>query len=314
MAKIYQLFTVGAIGIGAWLAGVNYERQKLYGDKSCTNPGIIRAATPINPQAVQPQSQSFLSVDQTEASNINRTAQITRFGYPGFDQIRVFEDFVLSYDRRARTAHWVLEHLTKEDLEKKTIDRSQCNFQEDNKIHPFFRSTNTDYKGSGFDRGHLAAAGNHRKTQQSCEQTFLLSNMAPQVGKGFNRDSWNKLEKYVRYLTKHYKDVYVCTGPLYLARKESDGNLYVKYQVIGSNKVAVPTHFFKVIIGETAKHEFEAEAYVMPNAVIDDKTSIFSFQVPIETVEREAGLIFFDKITRKQFKRINGPKAKFIEG
>ena len=34
---------------------------------------------------------------------------------------------------------------------------------------------------SGFDRGHMAPAGNHRKDQVMCDQTFLLSNMAPQV-------------------------------------------------------------------------------------------------------------------------------------
>lgn len=82
----------------------------------------------------------------------------------------------------------------------------------------FIRSKNSDYKGSGFDRGHLAAAGNHKWNQKQCEQTFVLSNMAPQVGAGFNRDYWNKLEKHVRKLTKKYPNVYVCTGPLYLPR------------------------------------------------------------------------------------------------
>ena len=80
------------------------------------------------------------------------------------------------------------------------------------------RSTNEDYKGSGYDRGHLAAAGNHKYQQKHCEQTFLLSNMAPQVGKGFNRDSWNRLERHVRKMTKTHPNVYVCTGPLYLAQ------------------------------------------------------------------------------------------------
>lgn len=75
-----------------------------------------------------------------------------------------------------------------------------------------------DYRGSGYDRGHLAAAGNHQLNQEICDQTFLLSNISPQVGKGFNRDAWNRLEKYVRKLTRVYKHLYVCTGPLYLPR------------------------------------------------------------------------------------------------
>jgi DNA/RNA endonuclease G (NUC1) len=42
--------------------------------------------------------------------------------------------------------------------------------------------------------------------------TFYLSNIAPQVGKGFNRDAWNKLEMYTRRLTRDYDHVYVCSG------------------------------------------------------------------------------------------------------
>ena len=80
------------------------------------------------------------------------------------------------------------------------------------------RADNSDYKGSGYDRGHMAAAGNHKSNQKFIEQTFYLSNMAPQVGAGFNRNSWNRLEKYVRKLTKVYRNIYCCTGPLYLPR------------------------------------------------------------------------------------------------
>jgi DNA/RNA endonuclease G (NUC1) len=81
-----------------------------------------------------------------------------------------------------------------------------------------FRSQNSDYLKSGYDRGHLAAAGNHRSSQKLVDQTFYLSNMAPQVGVGFNRDAWCKLERYVRRLTRTYDNVYCCTGPLYLPR------------------------------------------------------------------------------------------------
>ncbi len=84
-------------------------------------------------------------------------------------------------------------------------------------------------QGSGFDRGHLAPAGNHKQSQEHCDETFFLSNIAPQVGAGFNRDKWEHLERYVRKLTKRYKNVYVCTGPLYLPKRESDGKNYVKY-------------------------------------------------------------------------------------
>lgn len=210
----------------------------------------------------------------------SRISQIMKYGFPGLDNIRSYSDYVLSYDKRNRVAHWVFEHLTADNAKhNESVDRSKCMFKPDDSIHPYFRSLNTDYKGSGFDRGHLAAAGNHKDSQINCEQTFYLTNMAPQVGAGFNRDIWNLLEKYVRKLTKTYPNVYVCTGPLYLPKKESDGKTYIKYQVIGANTVAVPTHFYKVIVCETKNHELDMEAYVLPNNVIQNDTPLKVFQV-----------------------------------
>lgn len=112
----------------------------------------------------------------------NRVQQIMRYGFPGTSNIRSLDNYVISYDFRNRIAYWTLEHLTSEMLHPNDqVDRSKCEFVEDKVIHPFFRSTNEDYKYSGYDRGHLAAAGNHRTSQKHVDQTFLLSNIAPQV-------------------------------------------------------------------------------------------------------------------------------------
>ena len=98
-----------------------------------------------------------------------------------------------------------------------------------------------------------------------CDQTFLLSNMAPQVedlplqlgssslsgGEGVQQGQVGALgtvceEAYKtlqvrRWLTnfpdllycicQFFRNVYVCTGPLYLPHMEADGKMYVKYQV-----------------------------------------------------------------------------------
>lgn len=243
-------------------------------------------------------------------STESRIAQIMRFGFPGLDNIRSFDDFVLSYDKKTRTAHWVFEHLTAEHVKQnKEVDRSKCDFKADDSVHPYFRSENSDYKKSGYDRGHLAAAGNHKRNQKHVDQTFYLSNISPQVGVGFNRDSWNRLESYSRKLTRSFANVYICTGPLYLPRKEANGKLYVKYEVIGSNHVAVPTHFFKVIVCETHDGKLEMESFVMANEKISDEIPIENFRVPPDTIERAAGLLFFDKINRKMLTKINGKKT-----
>lgn len=101
-----------------------------------------------------------------------------------------------------------------------------------------------------------------------------------QVGVGFNRDIWNKLESYVRKLARKHPNVYVCTGPLYLAQREADGKSYVRYQVIGANAVSVPTHFFKIVVYEMdGGGALAMESYVMPNKSIDNETPLKAFMV-----------------------------------
>lgn len=46
----------------------------------------------------------------------------------------------------------------------------------------------------------------------------------------------------------------------------------------------------------------------MPNQVISNETPLTSFQVPPESIERAAGLLFFDNITRSKLSKINGKK------
>ncbi|CAB3399660.1 unnamed protein product [Caenorhabditis bovis] len=240
----------------------------------------------------------------------SRASQIMVHGFPGFDNLRTFEDFVLSYDRKTKTAHWVCEHLTPDMLVyDKSVDRTKCQFRPDESIHKYFQSQNEDYKGSGFDRGHLAAAGNHRKSQNAVDQTFFLTNMSPQVGKGFNRDKWNELEKYCRKIAKKSVNTYILTGPMYLPKLFEDGKKYVKYQVIGKNHVAVPTHFFKVLLVEVAPGNFEMECFLLPNEVIPESVDLSSFHVPLEMIERNAGILIFDKLPKNSLKKVNGKKS-----
>jgi hypothetical protein len=50
-----------------------------------------------------------------------------------------------------------------------------------------------------------------RIQQLAMNETFLLTNIAPQVGDGFNRHYWAYLEDFCRRLTGSFEDVYVFT-------------------------------------------------------------------------------------------------------
>ncbi|XP_077283421.1 endonuclease G, mitochondrial [Arctopsyche grandis] len=315
-----RIAALGSVALGGYFVGANIEKRRLLDilqNALHTDRLVLESVLDKRKPAEIFEKLSFgkvsaatpMSVSDSIATGPARVSQIMKYGFPGLDNVRSFDNYVLSYDRRNRVAHWVFEHLTKQSVKSNDqINRSKCEFRPDQSVHTFFRSDNSDYKGSGFDRGHLAAAGNHRLSQNHVDQTFFLSNMAPQVGKGFNRNSWNNLEKYVRKLTNTYVNVYCCTGPLYLPKKEGDGKMYTRYQTIGANSVAVPTHFYKVIVGESPDGNLDLECFCMPNQVIPDDVPITSFQVPPESIERAAGLLFFERIPRRQFSKINGRK------
>lgn len=227
----------------------------------------------------------------------------SKYGLPSKDNLRVFNDFILSYDRRLRAPAWVIEHLTPEKLKHDSeADRDYSKFSEDLAIHEYFRSKNIDFMHTGFDRGHMAAAANHKFDQNSLDQTFALSNITPQVPQ-LNRGLWERLERYVRYRANRAKNLWVVSGPLYLPLKARDDNLYVTYRVLGNNHVSVPTHFFKVFLEETKDDKLVMEAFLMPNdpKLVGDAKSIDEFRVSInrlDTIERASGTILFDQVPR----------------
>jgi endonuclease G, mitochondrial len=99
---------------------------------------------------------------------------------------------------------------------------------------------------------------------------------------------WAHFEDFCRRLTQKYVSVRIFTGPLYLPRQYPDGKWRVTYEMIGSPpSVAVPTHFFKVILGEgTENGPVAVAAFVLPNQEINNNTALTAFLAPIEAVER----------------------------
>jgi len=236
--------------------------------------------------------------------------QIMAYGYPGNQNLKFRSNYVLSYDRRLRNANWVFEHLTKDNIkpnEKETVNRNDYPFVEDQTEPVQFRATNKDFRGTGFDRGHLAAAANHRAHGQWMADTMVLSNISPQNA-DLNQNAWNNLEKYTRSLVHHNDNVYVCTGPLYLPRRYDDGRLYVNYLVLEPNHVAVPTHYFKILLCEK-KGLFDIRSYIFPNESVDHNKPLDEFMVPPDTIERASGLLMFDQLPKHLVRSINKQKV-----
>lgn len=112
--------------------------------------------------------------------------------------------------------------------------------------------------------------------------------------------AFNNVFKY----TKQYSLLKYC-------RQAKDGRNYVMYEVIGQNNVAVPTHFFKVILSESLDSQFDLECYLMANKNVDANLPLQAFQVPLDVIERASGLLIFEKLPKSKLRSINGPN-KFL--
>ena len=160
---------------------------------------------------------------------------------------RCLKGFALSYNKRTKTPDWVIERLTPASF-RGTATRSKSAFAADTVIAENDRATLSDYDaawaGQHFDRGHQAPAADDKFAQDALNETFLLSNMAPQVGIGFNRHAWSYLEKAIRgwVMCGGRNELYVMTGPIYSQDRT---------KVLGANKIAIPDAFYKVVYDPT---------------------------------------------------------------
>jgi len=133
---------------------------------------LLAARLQETPQAV--------AARPTAASSAAVSHPALAHGLPTRERVRAFAGHVLGYDCATRNPAWVLERLTKEDVHGEG-DRKVSKFKEDQLIERRFRSKLSDYARSGYDRGHMAPAMNHKASQQRMDDTFCLSNMSPQV-------------------------------------------------------------------------------------------------------------------------------------
>lgn len=186
--------------------------------------------------------------------------------------------YALSYSEPHEQPEWVAYTLKKEHLTYD--DRQRPYFIEDPKV-----STKSadwkNYRGSGYDRGHLLPAGDRRFSEQAYNETFYTSNISPQ-DKQFNAGIWNRLEQKIRYWCKKYGDLLVVTG----------GVLEDDLIEIGDEDVDVPRMFYKIVL-RGFDDNAQLLAFLIPAE--ESQEPLKNFLVPIDEIEIKTGIDFFEK-------------------
>lgn len=188
--------------------------------------------------------------------------------------------YTASYNKTTKLPNWVAWHLTA-DRTTGPAKRSGVDFQADMDV-PAPRAEDSDYYGSGYDRGHMCPAADNKYSEKAMEESFLFTNMCPQNG-NLNRGDWNEMEQACRRWAKEYGGVYIVCGPI----------LYKgKHKTIGKNKVVVPEAFFKVVLrtGENPK----AIGFIYKNA--EGNRPKGDYVNTVDEVERITGIDFFPEL------------------
>ena len=185
--------------------------------------------------------------------------------------------FTLSYNEDHEQANWVHYKLDPNFL-KGTTPRINS-FRPD----PYVLTKSAeliDYKGSGYDRGHLAPAGDMKYSRESMIESFFMSNMSPQ-DPSFNRGIWRRLEETIREWVKS-SEIFISTAGV--LNIENLGS-------IGGNKVTIPSKYYKVIYSPKNNSMI---GFLLSNR--SSSSELKSFVVSVDSIESITGIDFFHEL------------------
>ena len=152
-----------------------------------------------------------------------------------------------------------------------------------------------DYAGTGYDKGHVAPDGDMSWDVQVEYESFLMTNMMPQLG-GLNRGIWKQLETVIRGWTVQQGHSYtIYAGPIYSMSDKKIGN-----------GVIVPSAFFKIVIDNNthaiAGWEFPHQA---------DLKDLEELRMPVKHIMEAAGVQFGFPAAGKEIRPGNEPDVDF---
>ena len=188
--------------------------------------------------------------------------------------------YTLSYDAKNKTPQWVAWELTKE--ETRGNEERTNEFQPDPDVIGA-KVLTYDYSHSGYDRGHMAPAGDMKWNKKAMEESFYMSNICPQ-DHNLNTEDWNDLEMKCREWARRYGKVYIVCGPIYNGKRN---------EYIGEHRVKVPDAFFKVIL-INKENKLRALGFLFENE--SGERPLEEYLTPVDSIEKLTEMDFFSAL------------------
>lgn len=129
------------------------------------------------------------------------------------EMLLVKPQYVLSYNRFRNAPNWAAWRLTAADLGD--TGRTRNGFAPDPQLPDgVYRVLQGDYRGSGYDRGHLVPSAQRTADPDDNAATFLTSNILPQRH-DLNAGPWESLESWSVQMARRGWDLYTYAGGTY---------------------------------------------------------------------------------------------------
>lgn len=185
----------------------------------------------------------------------------------------------ISFNADDHIPNWVAWELLGSETDGE-IPRARSFSHDDNVAGCAWRE---DYVNSGYDRGHMAPAGDMKWDREAMRESFLLTNVAPQCH-ALNGGSWKTVEELCRKWAVSDSAIIIVCGPV-------PGETPIER--IGESRVSVPRRFFKVVLSPYVRPA-RAIGFVMRNS--DDRQCASKCYVSVDEVERLTGYDFFSEL------------------
>jgi endonuclease G len=234
-------------------------------------------------------AQSLLTDEQQAWFEEHNPFGMPTTSVPGNRTLIVRRGYTLAHNNVDLIADWVSFHLTRAYVDGTEARPGTSAFKPDPALPARRRAELADYEGwSGvYDRGHQAASADSKgRGRRVILESFLLSNMTPQASR-LNQHKWRLFEDRIQALARGRGELWVITGPAF---QDDDGDGLIEYFVIGDDEVAVPTHYYKIVVARTEGTGLEAMALLVPNEALEDEFE--DHLVSIDSIEAITGLDF----------------------
>lgn len=197
--------------------------------------------------------------------------------------------YALSYNNSDGGPNWVSWHLEAANLG----DEPRGKFRPDPMLPDDWQIRPNDYRGSGYDRGHVCPSGDRTATEEDNDATFMMSNMLPQTA-ALNQHIWKDLEDYCRDLANEGNELYIMAGSIGSVER------------IGRNKINVPAQCWKIAVvlpegdGDLSRIDANTRviAVLMPNQENKqiEKAQWSQYATSVAQIEKTTGYDFFPNV------------------